>query len=128
MTPADKKYFENLLAKQTQHFDESTTETKNVFQKETANMKRHFDKSAKEAKKESERHMGVLNEHFKSQVVAVAEQYTSLKDSTNKRFDAVEEAQAMTNEKLDEVIEILHANQEILVEHDRAIKELQQAR
>ncbi|OGY32987.1 MAG: hypothetical protein A3C02_02645 [Candidatus Andersenbacteria bacterium RIFCSPHIGHO2_02_FULL_45_11] len=146
MTPEDKKYFENLLAKQTHHFDESTVEmkehfdksvaeTKKDFQAETVAMKKHFDETAKEAKEESERHMGVLNEHFKSQVSGVAEQYTSLKDSTDarfdvveERFDAVEEAQAITNEKLDEVLDILKANQETLIEHDRAVEELQKTR
>lgn len=98
---------------------------------------------------ESKRHMGVLNEHFKSQVSGVAEQYTSLKDSTNERFDgvdkrfdgvdkrfdaveerldAVEEKQDITNEKLDEVLDILKANQETLIEHDHTIQELQRAR
>lgn len=113
MTPEDQKYVDQKIA-----------EARDQFKKLTDGYI-----------EESKRHMGVLNEHFKSQVVGVAEQYTSLKDSTNERFDkvderfdSVEQKQDITNEKLDEVIEILHANQETLIEHDRVVEELQKTR
>lgn len=98
-----------------------TPEDQKYVNEKIADARDQFKKLTDGYIEESKRHMGILNEHFKSQVVGVAEQYTSLKDSTNERFDTIDE-------KLDQVIEILHTNQETLVEHDRAIKELQQAR
>ncbi len=120
MTPKDQKY----------------------VNKKIAEAKKQFSELVDGYIEESKRHMGVLNKHFKSQVMGVAEQYTSLKDSTNERFDAVDERfdavderfdaveakQDITNEKLDEVLDILAANQETLIEHDHAIKELQRTR
>jgi len=80
-------------------------------------------------------HMGALLEHFQSGLSAVAEQYLSLNkkvDALGRQVSTLEEKQDETNQRLntleekqDETLDILRVNQEILIEHDRAIKELQ---
>lgn len=99
MTKEEKDYFEKLIKGQTTHFE-------GVAKKQAE----HFESVVKEQAEESRRHMKVLIEHTDSQVAAVAEQYTEIKAT------------------LDLHTEILMANQETLVEHDKAIKELQKIR
>ncbi|HSX24894.1 MAG TPA: hypothetical protein VLG69_02930 [Candidatus Andersenbacteria bacterium] len=104
----DKRYFEDLLNKYTASFDEK-------LEKQLIDFKEENKHLLAEASKESQRHLEVALEHFEGQVSAVAEQHISL-----------EQKQDIANEKLDEVLDILKANQETLIEHDKAIKELQQ--